>query len=297
MKKRILSMVVCVIVLITTATAIGFAETELTNNTAKKDITNFTGSDDSISTTFKAFEEENDSSLKLDLNKQFKAKSYVVDDYNGDFIYWHPDYNFTLYKGEKLYVDFTMYDTWESYYTIPSFDVYDAVYDNDYLYTWSPVGRYLTVDVDSYNRYDGYHDIDSKNLENGKYYIALAAMPCYADGYWADDLSSFEIPTEYIDFYIKTLKKPEDVSVRAGKKKVKIVFNKAKDAQKYEIYRSTSQYSGYKKIATVSGSSYTDKKVKTGKRYYYKIRSKRGNSTTGVAYSKYTTPKRSAKVK
>lgn len=39
----------------------------------------------------------------------------------------------------------------------------------------------------------------------------------------------------------------------------------------YEIYRSTKKNNGYKKIATVSTNSYTDKKLKAGTTYYYKV--------------------------
>lgn len=40
----------------------------------------------------------------------------------------------------------------------------------------------------------------------------------------------------------------------------------------YEVYRSTSKSKGYKKAATVKSASYTDKKLKAGKTYYYKVR-------------------------
>ena len=44
---------------------------------------------------------------------------------------------------------------------------------------------------------------------------------------------------------------------------------------KYEIYRSTKKKSGFKKIATVSKNNYTDKKLKAGTTYYYKLRAKK----------------------
>jgi fibronectin type 3 domain-containing protein len=40
----------------------------------------------------------------------------------------------------------------------------------------------------------------------------------------------------------------------------------------YEIYRSTQKNGTYTKIATVSGSSYTNKNLKKNTTYYYKIR-------------------------
>lgn len=60
----------------------------------------------------------------------------------------------------------------------------------------------------------------------------------------------------------------------------KLTWTKAAGASGYEIYRSTKSTSGFKKIATVSGAktSYTDKKLTTGKTYYYRIRAYRSNS-------------------
>lgn len=60
---------------------------------------------------------------------------------------------------------------------------------------------------------------------------------------------------------------------------VKLTWKKAAGASGYEIYRSAKSASGFKKIATVSSSktSYTDKKLTTGKIYYYRIRAYRSN--------------------
>ena len=39
----------------------------------------------------------------------------------------------------------------------------------------------------------------------------------------------------------------------------------------YVILRSTSKKGSYKQIGTTEGASFTDKNVKTGKTYYYKV--------------------------
>lgn len=55
---------------------------------------------------------------------------------------------------------------------------------------------------------------------------------------------------------------------------LKLKWKKVTGATKYKIFRSESQYSGYRRIATVTGSStvnYTDRKVVSGKTYYYKV--------------------------
>lgn len=54
---------------------------------------------------------------------------------------------------------------------------------------------------------------------------------------------------------------------------MQISWRKISNAGFYEIYRSTSAGGKYKKIATVKGGTrkFTDKSVKSGKKYYYKI--------------------------
>ena len=61
------------------------------------------------------------------------------------------------------------------------------------------------------------------------------------------------------------------ISITSKKKKLTIKWKTVKDAKKYDVYRSTSRHGKYKKIATVSDIKYIDKKVKKGKKYYYKI--------------------------
>lgn len=71
-------------------------------------------------------------------------------------------------------------------------------------------------------------------------------------------------------------------SVKNSKKKAAVIkWKRVKKAKGYQIYRSTKSTSGFKKIATVKVTkknknkktlSYTSKKLKKGKKYYYKIR-------------------------
>lgn len=72
-------------------------------------------------------------------------------------------------------------------------------------------------------------------------------------------------------------------------KNVSVKFKKVSYATVYYVYRSTSKSSGYKKVASLSPSSltYTDKDIKAGKTYYYKVRAvtKRYGVTTYSSYS------------
>jgi len=64
-------------------------------------------------------------------------------------------------------------------------------------------------------------------------------------------------------------------TVSYAKKKVKLTWSKSSKTAvtRYQIYKSTKKSSGFKKIATVKTGSYkVTKGLKSGKRYYFKIR-------------------------
>ncbi len=61
-------------------------------------------------------------------------------------------------------------------------------------------------------------------------------------------------------------------------KSVKVTYEKVNGANGYAVYRSTKKDSGFKKIGTVNKKKtlqFTDKKCKTGIKYYYKVRAYR----------------------
>ena len=69
--------------------------------------------------------------------------------------------------------------------------------------------------------------------------------------------------------------KVTNLKLKAGKKKqIKLSWNNQKQADGYEVYRSTKKNKGYQKIAEgfKNNCSFTDSKVKYAKNYYYKVR-------------------------
>ncbi|MCI8299953.1 MAG: hypothetical protein HFI69_06345 [Lachnospiraceae bacterium] len=84
-------------------------------------------------------------------------------------------------------------------------------------------------------------------------------------------------------------KAPSITSVKSKKsKRVTLKWKKIKGATTYQIYRSTSKKGKYKKIGSTTKLTYTDKKAKGGKTYYYKVRTgkKNNNKTYYSSYSK-----------
>ncbi len=60
--------------------------------------------------------------------------------------------------------------------------------------------------------------------------------------------------------------------VKKTKNSIKIKWKKLKKASGYEIYRSTSRKGKFKKIATIKKASYTNKRLTSSTKYFYKVR-------------------------
>ena len=61
-------------------------------------------------------------------------------------------------------------------------------------------------------------------------------------------------------------------SAKAVNSGIQVTWQKAEDAAKYRVYRKDAANTRWKTIATVSGTSYTDKTAKIGTRYTYTVR-------------------------
>lgn len=79
------------------------------------------------------------------------------------------------------------------------------------------------------------------------------------------------------------------LKAKAGKGKVKLTWKKASKADGYIIYRATKKNGKYKQIKMIKSwkkNSFTDKKVKSKKTYYYKIRAYKGTVNGPVSAAK-----------
>lgn len=93
---------------------------------------------------------------------------------------------------------------------------------------------------------------------------------------------------------VKPALKKTRVSLKSKKRKVTIRWKKVDGASGYQIYRSQKKSRGYKRIKTITKGrtvKYTTKKMKKGKRYYYKVRAYRKVGGKKV-YSAYSAAKR-----
>ncbi len=89
-------------------------------------------------------------------------------------------------------------------------------------------------------------------------------------------------------------KKPSKVVLTSVKSvdynAVKITWKKASNAKKYQVYRSTSKNGKYKLIKTTTSRAYTNSKLTTGKKYYYKVRAINGSKKGYFSSKKYAIP-------
>lgn len=69
-----------------------------------------------------------------------------------------------------------------------------------------------------------------------------------------------------------TKPKAPTIKLTTKKRTVQIKISKVKGASGYQIYRSRSKSSGYKKITSTKKTSYTNKGLTAKKTYYYKVR-------------------------
>ncbi|MCM1273182.1 MAG: hypothetical protein NC225_03110 [Clostridium sp.] len=99
--------------------------------------------------------------------------------------------------------------------------------------------------------------------------------------------------------YIHKLGRPKIKSAKnTAKKTATITWSKVANADSYVVYRATAKKGKYKKLATISKgrTSYTDKKLKKGKTYYYKVKATVKNPA-GLTFSSALSAYKAVRIK
>ena len=194
-----------------------------------------------------------------------KAVNGVITGYTSD----EDCYRFTLTKAQ--YINFSLAhekinDAGRSWYVV--------------LYNAS--GKRLYQDYDHLYSYAGstYTESPAVKLSNGTYYLRVRA--------WAKNA----VEKEYTLCVNKIENRKTSVtSVKStAYNKLKVSWKVVPAATSYQIYRSTAKDGDYQNIKTINSvgtSSWTDSSVKTGKTYYYKIKTvvktQNGEQTSGFS--------------
>ena len=186
-----------------------------------------------------------------------------------------PKDNAVYYIGETIPMKATVWDQWEEAYTMPTFSLHKK---KNLDVVWAAPGE-GTVARNKGEVYTA--KIKTKGLAAGSYLLyAFTWQAPTKDADPEDCTSPDDRSVDVAGVTLKTLKAPTKVKAKAGKRKVTVTWKKAGGAKQYEIYRSTKKKSGYSKIGTAKKTSYTDKKAKKGKKYYYQVKSVRTGSGT-----------------
>lgn len=172
---------------------------------------------------------------------------------------------YEVYRSTKT----AAYNKDEKKYLLP--DEYEEILkeSNDDESTWSGV-KYKEY-LDKENTIVGTSAIDrSQLLEGVTYYYSVVAYGedgtriasrVTTGGYATSKPASVVFNA---DLKIASLK-------NSKKGQVVVKYNKVNSAKQYVIYRAEKKNGTYKKLGTSKKTSYTDKKAKKGKTYYYKV--------------------------
>ncbi len=105
----------------------------------------------------------------------------------------------------------------------------------------------------------------SLDVKKGTYYVKVKGVY---------ESSAVTCQYELLANYAKAPAKPKISSIKAKKRAAVVKWKKVPGANGYYVYRSTAKKAGYKKVKTLKGASavsYTNKKLITGRKYYYRI--------------------------
>ncbi|NBI64771.1 hypothetical protein D3Z38_17425 [Clostridiales bacterium] len=144
---------------------------------------------------------------------------------------------------------------WNQIFGVSGYQVYRAT---------SKTGTYKWVKTAG----SGTTSFQNTKLKSGKtYYYKVRAYKGSAY-YPFSSISSKILPAKV------TKPKAPKISTKAGKRKITVKWKKVTGASGYRVYRSTKKNGKYTAIKTVKRktTSFTNKKLKKGRRYYYKVK-------------------------
>ena len=119
---------------------------------------------------------------------------------------------------------------------------------------------------------------DIKPVATGKYYVKF-----YNDG--NDKGTEYKIGVKNVKPQAPTVAKVSGLKASKVKtNEITLKWSSAKNADQYKVYRSTDG-STWTKITTTSKLTYTDKSVKAGKKYQYRVKGYHSASKTNGEYS------------
>ncbi|MBQ6935039.1 MAG: hypothetical protein IJN49_00695 [Clostridia bacterium] len=116
------------------------------------------------------------------------------------------------------------------------------------------------------------------------FYTVIANSSVAKSGYDSSGVSVYYIAT------------PPLSSITNKNGSVVVKWGSVKGAKSYNVYRKTSKNGSWVKIASTTGTTYTDKNIKSGNNYFYTVKAYNGSNTSsfvtsGIATKYLSTPK------
>lgn len=225
-----------------------------------------------------------DDYLKAGVTYYYKIVAYVEDDDNFQNIYGAEVFSdavqipipigtsvlqsATSTQSHSILLKWTPASNADGYYIYRSLSP-----DSGYtcIYTYNSASAPSTMNYWSFDDYesDNLLSYTDKNLTVGTtYYYKICPFVTYDDQAFSGELSNYIGAIVRIDY--------AQISKSSSKKKSTntITWKKVSDADGYYVYYSTKIDGTYKKIKTLKGNktlTYTQKKLKNGTAYYYKV--------------------------
>ena len=149
-------------------------------------------------------------------------------------------------------------------------------------YTYDGKAKKPAVTVTDYNKNQLVKDKDyTVTYQSGRKNIGTYTVTVKFKGKYSGQATlSFKI----------TLGKPADLKVTTGKAYANISWSKVIGADGYQVYYSTSEKGEYKKLTTTSKTSFKKTKLKSGKKYYFKVRAYK-KTQNGTVYGSFSAVK------
>lgn len=121
----------------------------------------------------------------------------------------------------------------------------------------------------------------------GTYYISAKGSVTY-DNFGSTVTGNITAPWAEVKV---TMDAPSVKAVNRSASSIKISWTKIVGAEKYRVYRSVKKNKGFKKVKTTRKTTWINNKLKTGKKYYYKVRAISGNEKSPFSKVKSSVPK------
>ncbi len=202
---------------------------------------------------------------KISLGKDYNGTSYVDSRAYSDYDY----YKFSLDKKSWINISFKHANTGT---TSSQWSVY--VIDGSGNTIYSDINKKY-FSIGSVAGTKTYASTGNIQLGKGTYYIKI---------YGSTSAEPYKINVSNVKIKTPTISSVKSASYNS----IKVSWKAVAGADEYYVYRSDKKDGSYKKVKTLEAgaTSYTDKKLTTGKKYYYKLKcSGTTNKKTTSGYS------------